>query len=1489
MSGQPAIPARWRDEGSARQVAARGRRRGVLLLFALVAGLVGAGVALLDWLRPPARCRFVPLFVSGYRADLPPLAWRVQDRDSLLGGSFFSSIDDAPSSLNQATLVSELTALARKQAGSLVVYLSAYARADAAGRVQVLPADCDMDDPVTWLPLEKILTRFRAAPSRQKLLVLDLVAPPAGLKRTVILDDVWACVKADLDAVPDAGRLVLCAAEPGQAALASEVLGQSGFAWYLMDGLRGRGDGNGDGRVNVRELADFVRARVDRWAWRVRGLRQTPGLHGDGGDFTLVDLPNGQPRSPEELPEPRKYPDYLQKGWEKSAPRQSPLLIAAERDWRTGVEDGRVKDAVQAALDALPGIPTATPKARSLALALAGKEPSRDLADALQQVVFQAGPRARGLPVAKAEEARVQLVDAFLKQQPKDASPILLARAALDVAAGDPRPETLKLVAVLVRRLEHEPAYVETLALLRLAALDLPPTVAQRALDAFRGDEQAAARPRLFGWLARDLEAAADSRHEAMVLLEARGYAPQSQGETELATSATRAAAVLALQDVLDDALSARDQARTFLPQCLLYRDRAGLDGPAWLTAARQAVTLSDRLDATKKAGVNGALDDVRRQSALLRTQMEEIGEAFTPGSVSRLLRAAGGASATAGQWRELDGLLATTLVPPAQRASIWSSAIDLARRLEDEVQRLDRHDGAKLNEVPELPDDAPSPQDDARTAVALADLAGASPTERGKLDALVGDRAALAELERLLHNVWRTLPAVESDTGLWAWLADRYRYLARDYGVLSPDSMAATFYSRAAAEYRPWLRSPREEYAEIIETNDPKKLVPGTPITPTFDVRANTIQSAKLDFRLFAPDREWLAVSPDRVRLPSPGVKTTVDGGYLVPVRIELRPGAGEGKAPAPQGVLGRVRLNDDRAYHHLINVPLSPRAPQIVVSLNSQAPTDPLSGIRLRTIPGKQDVFVYLTNPIDKVWTKLQVRMVAGDETRETAAFALGARATKPITFPAGPPAPVTPAAPGAAPPGLPLLQGPLRFEVIDQEKNEVVTRRTVGVDLADPVEYVSVTSVRYDPTGGRNRLSVTLRLRRRMPAPEVNAELGFPAPEDGGATYTTGTLKGKVPADLTELTLFADGVAGREGRALFHISVDGWARAFLFEATLSETGEVTPRQLFAPAVRPRVSAYALSSTSFAVPVEADNAPPGTKLEVTLGRLVAGKYSVEVSDRKETARDKRIGFSPSGPGGALVFEASLHDWVVKMDTTRIRGVRELRAILLDRAGREIAMTPRTLTVGDQAPTLVRFIDPPLKAWRQAPLPLQARGSDSLAGVKAVNFFYGKPVNDKPPPGVSLVPGTAQNESKTLWGVKLPAATDKKGPTEVSVEFVNQFGLSAFATTTVNLEENDPAKTALGKISGKVLEGDRPQGGLTVYLTDDKRAERGKQVSKDDGSFEFDNLPAGKYRLGVEKVVPNKRVGTYPRKGTDFIELTPGGSVTADLSLLLP
>src|SRR5205085_1754531 len=123
--------------------------------------------------------------------------------------------------------------------------------------------------------------------ARRQLLVLDFMAPATD-PRLGLPDDAAADVQADLDAVPDDRRLVLCAASPYQTTLASPEMGRTVFGWYFEQGLRGWADGYGpdgrrDGQVTATELAEFVRARVARWAWRNRQTRQLPVLLGNGG------------------------------------------------------------------------------------------------------------------------------------------------------------------------------------------------------------------------------------------------------------------------------------------------------------------------------------------------------------------------------------------------------------------------------------------------------------------------------------------------------------------------------------------------------------------------------------------------------------------------------------------------------------------------------------------------------------------------------------------------------------------------------------------------------------------------------------------------------------------------------------------------------------------------------------------------------------------------------------------------------------------------------------------------------------------------------------------------------------------------------------------------------------------------------------------------------------------------------------------------------
>jgi hypothetical protein len=483
--------------------------------------------------------------------------------------------------------------------------------------------------------------------------------------------------------------------------------------------------------------------------------------------------------------------------------------------------------------------------------------------------------------------------------------------------------------------------------------------------------------------------------------------------------------------------------------------------------------------------------------------------------------------------------------------------------------------------------------------------------------------------------------------------------------------------------------------------------------------------------------------------------------------------------------------------------------------------------------------------------------------------------------------------PAAAGAAvaAPLLPRLEGPIHVTVEDQEdRNRVVASRDLVVDVARPQEYVALTQVRFDPAGGKDRLEVRLRLRQTIPPPPVEVALAFPPASDGGLTAGKGTLQGKLPPTRDELLLFAEGVraAGESGEGRFGVNVDGWARAYSFRATLAGRGSPsTPVQLEAPAIRLRVGAYGLAGPTFAVPLEVDNAPMRSSIEVSLGRLDGGAFLAEATARRPTPRERIIRFSPMGAEGALVFEAAWQDWTVALDTSRIRGPRELRARLLDSAGRELALAARSITLGDRPPAEVAFIDPPARAWRLAPLPLRARGGDGVVGVKEVFFFVGKPVGDKVPENVRREPGVPVDATRQVWAVKLPLPRDRAGPTDVSVQFVNQVGLSTFATTTVDLLETDPNLAKLGTIKGKVLEGERGQEGLTVVLTDQRGAEKGRTKSGDGGAYEFKDLAPGKYRVAAAKV-SSGRVGTAPRDRRGFLDVAAGATVTADVALFL-
>src|SRR5207245_2554113 len=100
-------------------------------------------------------------------------------------------------------------------------------------------------------------------------LLFEWLAPSAVDRMGCVYYDIAAALPAELDAVPDANRLVFSACSAGQQTHFSDELGQSVFAHYVQQAMLGHADGYGDARdsrISVRELAAFVQARVERWS-----------------------------------------------------------------------------------------------------------------------------------------------------------------------------------------------------------------------------------------------------------------------------------------------------------------------------------------------------------------------------------------------------------------------------------------------------------------------------------------------------------------------------------------------------------------------------------------------------------------------------------------------------------------------------------------------------------------------------------------------------------------------------------------------------------------------------------------------------------------------------------------------------------------------------------------------------------------------------------------------------------------------------------------------------------------------------------------------------------------------------------------------------------------------------------------------------------------------------------------------------------------------
>jgi hypothetical protein len=213
----------------------------------------------------------------------------------------------------------------------------------------------------------------------------------------------------------------------------------------------------------------------------------------------------------------------------------------------------------------------------------------------------------------------------------------------------------------------------------------------------------------------------------------------------------------------------------------------------------------------------------------------------------------------------------------------------------------------------------------------------------------------------------------------------------------------------------------------------------------------------------------------------------------------------------------------------------------------------------------------------------------------------------------------------------------------------------------------------------------------------------------------------------------------------------------------------------------------------------------------------------------------------------------------------------------LIDGDGRIVKTASLPVILDLDTPKLVRFLDPPSQARRGSTVTLRAIGAASESGIKQVNFFVGKPEDGKPPAKVELATARRVAGAASAWVGDLRLPEERKGPTDVSVQFVNGVGLSTFDTISIELLDTDPVP--VGGIAGKVLEGQLPQKDLDVLLGNDKGVVVDRTRSDADGAFAFKGLPKGTYQLYTNKVA----TGTI---GRSIVDVVPGEATQVELKL---
>ncbi|MFO0945241.1 MAG: hypothetical protein U1D30_04730 [Planctomycetota bacterium] len=315
-------PGRWRSRGTTPVTpgVSRSTIKGITALFGLVLVIAGF-IMLVLWLNPVPLPKLIVLSAR-YRTDLlPPNGMAIQDAMTVYSQSDVLDNSDAdPRSLpldNLRTQIADVPTQIPKQTWfhwektTTLVYcnllgIALYEPDKNRSVPYLLPEDFQVPTQQSQLAnavtVRSLLESLLKSPADQKVLVLDCQRMDHHWPLGTAKNEFVAAVKQELEEIGNQGAdklnglAVLFSCSENEITWIDNEQTQSTFGYLFARGIAGEADdarfgGDGNRRLTLAELSQYLKTRVSAWTRRNRADSQTPELvsYGVAADaFTLL-------------------------------------------------------------------------------------------------------------------------------------------------------------------------------------------------------------------------------------------------------------------------------------------------------------------------------------------------------------------------------------------------------------------------------------------------------------------------------------------------------------------------------------------------------------------------------------------------------------------------------------------------------------------------------------------------------------------------------------------------------------------------------------------------------------------------------------------------------------------------------------------------------------------------------------------------------------------------------------------------------------------------------------------------------------------------------------------------------------------------------------------------------------------------------------------------------------------------------------------------